>query len=162
MEAAEEEEAAESEPATSFAEADADADVPSPPRGPATPGERTNAAAQLSQRLEERRVWVSGTSAARASGSSSPQPHYEQPGELRVPLRLVVQQCLEDWAIDSDDSEDADDFCGWRVGSRAEPPDGQAPIIAPRQRVPGSGSSIGVRGGGSSSGRPPGRPCLLQ
>ena len=38
--------------------------------------------------------------------------------EQPVPLRLVVARCLEEWGVTSTDSEDSDDFCGWRVGSR--------------------------------------------
>lgn len=38
----------------------------------------------------------------------------------RLPLRDVVSQCLRNWGVNSDSSdEDSDDFCGWRVGSRA-------------------------------------------
>ena len=40
--------------------------------------------------------------------------------EPRIPLRNVVASLLIDWGIDSEDSEDSDDFCGWHV-SRVEP-----------------------------------------
>lgn len=80
---------------------------------------RQSVAAQLSRTLEERRAWVS-SSAAR-SQPSPPGSRSRPPEEPRVPLRLVVSKCLEDWGIDSDSSEEEDDFCGWRVGSRALP-----------------------------------------
>ena len=122
---------------------------------------RTNAAAQLRGALEERRIWVSGTTAARKSGHSSPESYREQPGEQTVPLRLVVRKCLEDWGIDSELSEDSDDFCGWRVGSRAEPARGDAgPVWEPRRS--GSSSNRLSSAGSLSSARPPGRTCVLQ
>jgi hypothetical protein len=40
-------------------------------------------------------------------------------GQRRIPLSQIVARCLEDWDVESTSSDDEDDFCGWRVGSRA-------------------------------------------
>ena len=40
-------------------------------------------------------------------------------GHRRIPLSQIVARCLEDWDVESTSSDDEDDFCGWRVGSRA-------------------------------------------
>jgi hypothetical protein len=40
--------------------------------------------------------------------------------ERRRPLSEQVAQCLAEWNVDSDCSSDSDEFCGWRVGSRAQ------------------------------------------
>ena len=128
----------------------------------ATEAPRKSAAARLADTLEERRAWVS--SSANSVGGVSPPAHREpQPGEVRLPLRDVVHQCLDDWGIESDSSEDDDDICGWRVGSRAIPQPGD--LRGGRSAsghgmppLPGSRSSHGSGG----SGRPPGRSCLLQ
>jgi hypothetical protein len=38
-----------------------------------------------------------------------------------TPLRQVVASCLEKWGVTSEDeSDESDEFCGWRVGSRCE------------------------------------------
>ena len=122
---------------------------------------RTTAAARLNQTLEERRAWVSST-ASNSAGLSPTGSQGQEPSVNRLPLREVVQRCLDDWGIQSDSSEDDDDFCGWRVGSRALPLPGEpwplpgAGLPPPPARRPSLGSG--------GSGRPPGRlkSCLLQ
>jgi len=40
-------------------------------------------------------------------------------GPFPAPLSTVVERLLYAWGIDSDESsDDSDDFCGWRAGSR--------------------------------------------
>lgn len=79
----------------------------------------SGSAASLRIALEERRLWVAGTQAA--APSSPPRAAELAPGEIRLPLQVVVHRLLEEWGVESTDSEDEDDFCGWRVGSRMEP-----------------------------------------
>ena len=67
-----------------------------------------------------------------------------------VPLRDVVARCLEDWEVTSEDSEESDDFCGWRVGSRAHSDSDAQPGV--RQLPPGT-----IEEPVATSGRPPGR-----
>jgi len=120
-----------------------------PCAGGATPA-RHSVAAQLSRTLEERRAWVSSST----SRSDQSPPSARNSDEPRVPLRLVVSKCLDDWGIESDSSEDTDDFCGWRVGSRAVP----LPYRKEDERCPSLSNSIS-----GGSGRPPGpRNCSLQ
>ena len=78
-----------------------------------SPNFRPSAAANLRIALDERASWI-----AKANSESSPPRAALAPGEVRLPLRLVVHRCLDEWGVDSDSSEDDDDFCGWRVGSR--------------------------------------------
>ena len=54
------------------------------------------------------------------SSTTLPQP-MDEGRVIRLPLREQVARCLEEWDILSDSSADSDDFCGWRVGSRALP-----------------------------------------
>jgi len=91
------------------------------------------------------------------SRSEQSPPSARNSDEPRVPLRLVVSKCLDDWGIDSDSSEDTDDFCGWRVGSRAVP----LPYRKEDERCHSLSNNIS---GGSGSGmRSPGpRNCSLQ
>ena len=139
------------------------------PRAGATPA-RQSVAAQLSRMLEERRAWVSSST----SRSHPSPPSTRNSDEPRVPLRLVVSKCLDDWGIESDSSEDTDDFCGWRVGSRAVPvpyrkEDERCPSLS-NISISGSSSNHALQwyqgtgtGTGSSTGRPPGpRSCSLQ
>jgi hypothetical protein len=121
--------------------------------GSASDGEpRTSAAEELSRKLEERRIWVS------SAGNQGPSvAQREQTDEVRVPLRLVVHRLLEEWDVDSDSSEDDDDFCGWRVGRRALPVGNRR-----SSQQNGAFSAFGSGGGNTGSGRPPGRGCLLQ
>ena len=61
--------------------------------------------------LDQRRQWFASAHATVASPPSRPE---EQP----VPLREVVQRCLEEWGVQSTDSDEADDAGisrGWRV-----------------------------------------------
>ena len=53
------------------------------------------------------------TEAPKLRTASEEEPHRP------VPLREQVSECLRDWDVDSSSSEDGDDFCGWRVGSRS-------------------------------------------
>ena len=68
-----------------------------------------------------------------------------------IPLREVVHRCLDDWGVESTDSEDDDDFCGWRVGSRAILVADQVRPIRPRRAVkkdrPSRPSIMGALGG---------------
>ena len=124
---------------------------PSAPWVSATPA-RQSVAAQLSRTLEERRAWVSSST----SRSDQSPPSARNSDEPRVPLRLVVSKCLDDWGIDSDSSEDTDDFCGWRVGSRAVP----LPYRKEDERCHSLSNNIS---GGSGMVRSPGpRNCSLQ
>ena len=124
---------------------------PSAPWVSATPA-RQSVAAQLSRTLEERRAWVSSST----SRSEQSPPSARNSDEPRVPLRLVVSKCLDDWGIDSDSSEDTDDFCGWRVGSRAVP----LPYRKEDERCHSLSNNIS---GGSGMVRSPGpRNCSLQ
>ena len=68
---------------------------------------RTTAAARLNQTLEERRAWVSST-ASNSGGLSPTGSQGQEPSVNRLPLREVVQRCLDDWGIQSDSSEDDD------------------------------------------------------
>ena len=85
---------------------------------------RVSAAASLRIALDQRRSWVAEAN-AKAGASSPPKAEPLAPGEA-VPLRHVVSRLLEEWGVESTDSEDDDDFCGWRVGSRALPLPGAA------------------------------------
>lgn len=92
-----------------------------------------------------------------------------------VPLRDVVHRLLEEWDVESISSEDDDDFCGWRVGSRALPAPGEparAPSRAARRpsvpaAIAGPASRLsGFFGGGTAGdgdgGRPPGsHKCVV-
>ena len=90
------------------------------------------------------------------SRSDQSPPSARNSDEPRVPLRLVVSKCLDDWGIDSDSSEDTDDFCGWRVGSRAVP----LPYRKEDERCHSLSNNIS---GGSGMVRSPGpRNCSLQ
>ena len=54
-----------------------------------------------------------------------------------MPLREVVALCLERWEITSDTSdESSDEFCGWRVGSRALSASGWPQSLAPTKETP--------------------------
>ena len=137
---------------------DASRPIPESPEGaPTTPGSassfygsngRPSAAANLRLALDQRRQWFASANATVASPPSRPE---EQP----VPLREVVQRCLEEWGVQSTDSDEADDdFCGWRVGSRVEAP---AARPRPRQQSASEKSRSGApssapRVGGSGSG----------
>lgn len=96
-----------------------------------------------------------------------------------VPLRDVVHRLLEEWDIESISSEDDDDFCGWRVGSRALPVPGQpapprstrhAPLPTAAAQTPRPSITAGIASllsGGdrgsihsSGGGRPPGK-CTI-
>ena len=79
---------------------------------------RPSVATSLRLALDQRRSWLA--SASGNSGQSSP-PKADLDVQ-RQPLRVVVARCLEEWDVgSSDESEDDDDFCGWRVGSRQLP-----------------------------------------
>ena len=105
--------------------------------------------ASLRLALDQRRSWVAasqqaGISPPRAGTLGDPTP---------IPLRSVVHRCLEEWGVDSTDSEDDDDFCGWRVGSRAHMPEGVSTSREPSQRppAPAGGFGVAVRRSASSS-----------
>lgn len=69
-----------------------------------------------------------------------------------VPLKDVVSKCLEEWDVQSDSSEDSDEFCGWRVGSRADHAEGGGGSGKGRRRLIGVGSDRGASRG--SPGKP--------
>lgn len=100
----------------------------------------------LTQALEDRRQWLSASERA-ASAEAAPSP-LSRPGSSAlsrppsVPLRETIAKCLEEWEVNSDSSEDDDDFCGWRVGSRALTP----PPARPRSSRPAHGAQTD-RGG---------------
>ena len=77
---------------------------------------------------------------------------------MRIPLCEQVSRCLDDWDVLSTSSDDSDDFCGWRVGSRALPLPGNTqaahPNISSLQGRPAEASSAQRASGrheGSSS-----------
>ena len=124
--------------------------APSLAEGSFSQSPRPSAAANLRIALDERASWI-----ANAATQISPPRTTLAPGEVHLPLRLVVHRCLDDWGIDSDSSEDEDDFCGWRVGSRAElPPDrtrAAEQAMSSSARPPVGGFGFAVRGPAGSS-----------
>ena len=93
----------------------------SPAAAPRLISREGSAAANLRAALDERSQWVASTLAA-AAATSPPRALPLAPGsQPPVPLRHVVARCLDEWGVESTDSDDDDDFCGWRVGSRAHP-----------------------------------------
>ena len=65
-----------------------------------------------------------------------------------MPLRLVIARCLEEWDVTSTDSDDSDDFCGWRVGSRELDSSGRP--VQHKSRAPAS-TSIGASAASSAT-----------
>ena len=59
-----------------------------------------------------------------------PPPPPEGAERMRIPLREQVARCLDDWEVTSSSSDDSDDICGWRVGSRALPLPGSTQTAA--------------------------------
>ncbi len=70
-------------------------------------------------------------------------------GPFPAPLRVVVARLLDEWGVDSDTDETEDDFCDWRVGSRAA-----AELSRSRRGSPATGASYRVRDGGQPLQRP--------
>lgn len=155
-----------------FSAAPLDAAAPATPPGEPPPPRAQRAGSGLSQSLgkalEERRAWIASSRSRGELGqsppvSSKPGVRYTVgPGvdalaeRSAVPLRDVVARCLEEWDVTSEDSEESDDFCGWRVGSRArEDSDQDAARVAARPHVDGE---VPATIATSGSGRPPGRP----
>eukprot|EP00965_Chrysotila_dentata_P071652 2367479-Pleurochrysis_carterae.AAC.1 len=73
----------------------------------------------------------------RAPASASALP------KLPAPLSTVVAALLVDWGVESDEDSDSDEFCGWRVGSRADTKqvstsDASASAASPRRKSAGS------------------------
>lgn len=91
-----------------------------------------------------RTSWSSITEVGTARGFFLSPPPPPQP----EPLSAVIARLLEEWGVaSSDDASSSDDFCDWRVGSRAAAPKGggdstQAgdstlmPVIVPQTQEP--------------------------
>jgi len=91
-----------------------------------------------------RTSWSSITEVGAARGFFLSPPPPPQP----EPLSAVIARLLEEWGVaSSDDASSSDDFCDWRVGSRAAAPKGggdstQAgdstlmPVIVPQTQEP--------------------------
>ena len=93
----------------------------------------------------------------------APRTAFPQELEERRPLREQVFICLQQWDVDSSSSEDSDDFCGWRVGSRALPPASNNAVGASQSAVgftqPHSLSARSRRKGSGGSGISGGTPA---
>lgn len=116
------------------------------------PSTRCSAGAALKLALDQRRTWVAAT----AAPVSPPRSSNADPSTPPVPLRLVVHRLLEEWGVESTDSEDDDDFCGWRVGSRALPLPEAADRSSTSKLLPAGGFGTDVhkavgRGAGASA-----------